>query len=91
MTDEPYDPLPDVIARAEHRPGGIQQLKDIATLALSWHAARLTWVTDMVTKDPATGELLWSVSTGCMCGAGEFPCQKRREIARILGVTEPAR
>lgn len=91
MIDEPYDPLPDLIARAEQRPGGVQQLKDIAALALEWHAPRLTLVTDCVAKDPDTGELLWSASTCCACGSGEFPCAKRRQITRILGVEEAHR
>jgi hypothetical protein len=85
---ESYDPLPDLIERAERRPDGIQQLKQVAALALDWHAPRLTWVTDMVSKDPATGERLWSAATVCACGAGEFPCEKRREIARVLGAEE---
>jgi hypothetical protein len=91
VSDEPYDPLPDLIARAEHRPDGVRQLKDVALLALEWHAPRLTWVTDMVTKDPETGELLWCASTHCACGSGEFPCQKRRQITKILGVEEAYR
>lgn len=88
MSDEPYDPLPGLIARAEHRPDGIRQLKDIATLALSWHAPQLSWGTDMVSKDPATGELLWSAITVCACGSGEFPCRQRQQITAILGVQE---
>jgi hypothetical protein len=84
---EPYDPLPDLIARAEHRPDGLQQLKDIAALALGWHAPTLAWVTDMVVRDPASGELLYSAATVCACG-WEFPCRKRRQILQILGVQE---
>ena len=91
MPDEPYDPIPDLIARAGHRPDGVRQLQDVALLALSWHAPRLTWVTDMVSKDPQTGELLWSAATVCACGSGAFPCQKRRELTRILGVEEAHR
>jgi hypothetical protein len=85
---EPYDPLPDLIARAEHRPDGVQQLKDIAALALEWHAPRLTWVTDSVAKDPETGELLWSAATVCACGVSTFPCPQRQRITQILGVEE---
>jgi hypothetical protein len=85
---EPYDPLPDLIERAEHRSDGIAQLKQIATLALGWHAPRMTLVTDAVSKDPETGELLWAPSMACACGAGEFPCRERREIAEILGAAE---
>jgi hypothetical protein len=85
---EPYDPLPDLIERAEHRTDGIGQLKQIAALALDWHAPRMTLVTDAVSKDPATGELLWAPSMACACGAGEYPCDKRRQIAAILGAAE---
>ena len=87
--DEPYDPLPDLIARAEHRPDGIAQLKAVAELALSWHAPRLTWVTGGInSKDPETGEPLWSAATVCACGVGEFPCGYRQQLTAILGVVE---
>lgn len=88
MTFDPYDLLTEVIDRAGHAPDGIQALKDIALLVLGWHGPRLAWVTDQVTRDPETGELLWSAAIVCACGAGEYPCLKRRQIARILGVEE---
>lgn len=88
---QPYDPLPDVIDRAEKRPDGISQLKDVARLALHWHRPELGWATDNVTKDPETGELLWKATTGCACGSGEFPCRWRRQITAIFGIAEEYR
>lgn len=88
---EPYDPLPDLIARAEKRPDGVSQLKDVALLALHWHRPELGWATDGVTKDPETGELLWKATTGCACGSGEFPCRWRRQITGIFNVVEEYR
>ena len=86
---EPYDPMPDIIARAEHRPNGIAELKEVANLALSWHAPRLTWVTGGIhSTDPATGEPLWSAATVCACGTGEFPCPQRRWLTAVFGVEE---
>lgn len=85
---EPYDPLPDLIDRAEKRPDGIQQLQDAARLALHWHRPRLTWVTDGSGKDPATGEPLWKAATVCACGVGEFPCPWRQQLTAIFGVEE---
>lgn len=89
--DEPYDPLPDLIDRAEKRPDGVSQLKEVARLALYWHRPELGWATDGVTKDSATGELMYTLSTGCACGSGEFPCQARRQITAIFGVLEKER
>jgi hypothetical protein len=88
---EPYNPLPDLIDRAEKRPDGVSQLKDVARLALHWHRPELGWATDNVTKDPETGELLWKATTGCACGSGEFPCRARRQITAIFGVVEEFR
>jgi hypothetical protein len=88
---EPYDPLPDVIARADKRPDGIDQLKDVARLALDWHRPTLTWVTCGMQKDPETGDDLWRAATVCACGAGEFPCPQRRQLTAILGVVEEYR
>jgi hypothetical protein len=85
---EPYDPLPDLIDRAEKRPNGVKQLKEVALLALHWHRPKLTWVTDCVSKDPETGEDLWSAATVCACGVGEFPCPQRQQLTAILGVVE---
>ncbi|MFJ8016259.1 hypothetical protein [Streptomyces sp. NPDC096339] len=85
---EPYDPLPDLIERAEKRPDGVDQLKAVARLALRWHRPKLDWCTDGVAKDTATGELLWKVYTGCACGSGQFPCSERRQITAIFGVVE---
>ncbi|WP_329474209.1 hypothetical protein OIE75_41215 (plasmid) [Streptomyces sp. NBC_01723] len=89
---EPYDPLPDLIERAEHRTNGIAQLKEVAHLALSWHAPSLTWVTGgLNSKDPETGEPLWSAATICSCGVGEFPCPQRRWLTAIFGIEEGER
>jgi hypothetical protein len=85
---EPYDPLPDLIERAEKRPDGVSQLKQIARLALDWHHPTMTWVTNGMSKDPETGEDLWAAATVCSCGIGEFPCGYRRQITAILGVEE---
>jgi hypothetical protein len=86
---EPYDPMPDVIDRAEHRPHGIAELKAAAHLALAWHAPQMTWVTGgLNSKDPETGEPLWSAATVCACGTGEFPCPQRRRLTAVFGVTE---
>ncbi|GGV45527.1 hypothetical protein [Streptomyces spectabilis] len=85
---EPYDPLSDLIARAEKRPDGVSQLKDVARLALSWHRPVLTWVTGGIRKDPVTGEDLWRAATVCACGIGEFPCGHRQQLTAILGVVE---
>lgn len=87
---EPYDPMPDIIQRAEHRSNGIDQLKDAARLALAWHGPQLTWVTDGQ-KDPESGEPLWKVATVCACGVGEFPCPYRQHLTAIFGVTEEYR
>jgi hypothetical protein len=73
---EPYDPLPDLIARAEKRPDGVSQLKDVARLALHWH------------RPAMTGEDLWIAATVCACGVGEFPCPQRQQLTAILGVVE---
>jgi hypothetical protein len=91
MVEESYDPLPDLIDRAEKRPDGVSQLKEVARLALHWHRAELGWATDGVTKDPATGELMYTLFTGCACGSGEFPCRARRQITAIFGVLEEER
>lgn len=85
---EPYDPIPDLIDRAEHRNDGICQLKEIARIAFEWHRPVLGWATDGVTRDPETGELLYTASTGCACGSGEFPCRERRQLTAVLGVVE---
>ncbi|MFJ9799869.1 hypothetical protein [Streptomyces sp. NPDC101145] len=85
---EPYDPLPDLIDRAERRPDGVAQLKDIARLALHWHRPVLTWATDGVSTDPETGEPLWRAATVCACGIGEFPCGWRRQLTAVFGVAE---
>lgn len=85
---DPYDPLPDLIERAEKRPDGVSQLKQIARLALDWHRPTMTWVTNGTRKDPETGEDLWAAATVCSCGIGEFPCGYRRKITAILGVEE---
>jgi hypothetical protein len=85
---EPYDPLPDLIDRAEKRPDGVSQLKDVARLALRWHRPVLTWVTDGVSKDPETGETLYKAATVCACGIGEFPCGYRQQITAVFGVVE---
>ncbi|WP_306317188.1 MULTISPECIES: hypothetical protein [unclassified Streptomyces] len=85
---EPYDPLPELIERAEKRPDGVSQLKDVARLALSWHRPTLTWVTDGVSRDPETGEELWRAATVYACGVGEFPCGYRQQLTAILGVVE---
>jgi hypothetical protein len=87
--NEPYDPLPDLIDRAEKRPDGVDQLKDVARLALHWHRPTMTWVTGgMNSTDPETGERLWSAATVCACGTGEFPCPQRQRLTAILGVVE---
>ncbi|MGW7398102.1 hypothetical protein ACWGH7_16575 [Streptomyces cyaneofuscatus] len=89
---EPYDPMPDIIDRAEHRPHGLTELKDAARLALAWHAPRLTWVTGgLNSTDPKTGEPLWSAATVCACGTGEFPCPQRRQLTAIFGISEEER
>lgn len=88
---EEYDPLPDLIDRAEKRPDGMDQLKDVARLVLHWHRPEVGWATDGVTKDPKTGELMYTLSTGCACGSGEFPCRARRQITAIFGVEERER
>jgi hypothetical protein len=85
---EPYDPLPDLIDRAEKRPDGVSQLKDVARLALRWHRPVLTWVTDGISKDPETGEMLYKAATVCACGIGEFPCGYRQQLTIIFGVVE---
>ncbi|MET9053340.1 hypothetical protein ABZW50_19560 [Streptomyces bacillaris] len=85
---EPFDPIPDLIQRAEHRRDGIDQLKEIARIAFEWHRPVLGWATDGVTRDPATGELLYRASTGCACRSGEFPCRARRQLTAVLGVDE---
>ncbi|RPK56261.1 hypothetical protein EES43_24775 [Streptomyces sp. ADI96-02] len=89
--NEAYDPLPDLIDRAEKRHDGISQLKEVARLALHWHRPELGWATDNVTKDPETGKLLWKATTGCACGSGEFPCRWRRQITAVFGVSEEYR
>ncbi|MDK1473586.1 hypothetical protein QNO07_09160 [Streptomyces sp. 549] len=88
---EPYDPLPDLIDRAERRRDGITQLKDVARLALHWHRSEVGWATDGVTKDPESGELMYRLATGCACGSGEFPCRWRRQITAIFGIEEEER
>jgi hypothetical protein len=88
---EPYDPLPDLINRAEKRPDGVTQLKEVARLALHWHRPEVGWSTDGVTKDPKSGELMYKLSTGCACGSGAFPCRWRRQITAIFGVEEVER
>lgn len=88
---EPYDPIPDIIGRAEKRPAGLDELKDIARIAFGWHQPKLTWCTDGVSKDPATGEDLWKVATVCTCGYGEFPCTDRRRLTAVFGVEEEQR
>jgi hypothetical protein len=85
---EPYDPVPDLIARAEHRTGGVDQLKEIALIAFEWHRPVLGWATDGVTRDTESGELLYTASTGCACRSGEFPCRARRQLTAVLGVEE---
>ncbi|WP_392750526.1 hypothetical protein [Streptomyces sp. LN590] len=88
---EEYDPLPDLIDRADKRPDGIAQLRDVARLALHWHRPVLGWATNGVDKDPETRELMYTVGTYCACGSGEFPCRERRQITAIFGVEEKER
>ena len=85
---EPYDPIPDLIERAERRTGGMHQLKEIARMAFDWHRPVLGWATDGVTRDSESGELLYAASTGCACGSGEFPCRWRRQLTAVFGVQE---
>lgn len=85
---EPYDPIPDLIQRAEHRHGGVDQLKEIARIAFEWHRPVLGWATDGVTRDPESGDLLYTASTGCACRSGEFPCRARRQLTSVLGIEE---
>lgn len=85
---EPYDPLPDLINRAEKRPNGVPQLKEVARLALHWHRPAMTWATNGMRKDPETGEDLWFAATVCACGVGEFPCPQRQQLTALLGVRE---
>lgn len=85
---ERFDPLPDLITRADKRPDGITQLQDAARLALHWHRPVLTWATNGTAKDPETGEPLWRAATVCACGVGEFPCPQRRRLTGIFGVDE---
>jgi hypothetical protein len=85
---EPYDPIPDLIDRAEHRAGGVDQLKEIARIAFEWHRPVLGWSTDGVTRDSGTGDLLYAASTGCACQSGEFPCRARRCLTAVLGLVE---
>jgi hypothetical protein len=88
---EPYDPIPDIIDRAERRPDGLAGLKAVARFAFGQHQPTLTWVTDGVSKDPATGELLWKAATACSCGTGCFPCAERTQLTAIFGLTEEER
>ncbi|MFE7780302.1 hypothetical protein [Streptomyces nigrescens] len=85
---EPYDPIPDLIERAERRRDGVDQLKEVARLAFHWHRPQLTWVTNGVDKDSETGELLYKAATVCACGIGEFPCPYRRFLTAAFGVEE---
>lgn len=88
MTAEPYDPFPDLINGAEHRPDGINQLKNVAELAFWWHRPQLTWVTDGVTKDPDTGEPLYAAASVCACGKGEVPCPDRQLLTNLFDIEE---
>lgn len=86
--EEHYNPVPDLIDRAEKRADGVDQLKNIARLAFEWHRPVLTWVTDGRAKDPETGDDLWSAATVCKCGIGEFPCPYRQRLTAVFGFVE---
>ncbi|MEU1908456.1 hypothetical protein [Streptomyces hygroscopicus] len=88
--NEPYDPIPDIIDRAERRPDGIAELKQIARMAFQWHQPEMGWFTDG-TKDPKTGEERWHVDTKCSCGSGNFPCRQRKTLTAVFGVEEVQR